>query len=142
MNHSARLLIAATLIFAAGCVKSDWIDRTLVTVDVTGTWQGSGGPDRDLLFELKQEGTRVEGFMRLPTGGSSLSYSSASRVNPGPVEGTVAGDVFRFRRTNGSLEGALTVSGDEMSGHLSWMGGSQISLRRVDPPSPPGSPPR
>jgi hypothetical protein len=49
----ARMLILATLAFGAGCAKSDWIERTLVTVDVTGTWNGpfrgssgTGGAER------------------------------------------------------------------------------------------------
>jgi hypothetical protein len=40
MKITAELLIAAALVFASGCTKTDWIDRTLVTVDVTGTWCG------------------------------------------------------------------------------------------------------
>jgi hypothetical protein len=31
------MLIGATLAVGSGCARSDWIDRTLVTVDVTGT---------------------------------------------------------------------------------------------------------
>ena len=73
MNHSARLLIVATLIFAAGCAKQDWIDRTLVTVDVTGRWSGtlmaagSGGAGGagDVVFELEQRGSTVKGTMRV-----------------------------------------------------------------------------
>jgi hypothetical protein len=148
MNHSARLLIAATLIFAAGCAaKQDWIDRTLVTVDVTGTWSGSvtelavmSAHAPVLLFELEQQGSTVKGYMRV--GGSAGATSSWYRVNQGPVDGTVAGDVFRFRVTNGSLEGELKVSGDEMTGEVSLAGNRPLSLRRVDPSSPPGSPPR
>ena len=34
-------LVAAML--ASGCAKPDWIEQTLVTVDVTGTWVGSMG---------------------------------------------------------------------------------------------------
>jgi hypothetical protein len=30
-------VIAAAVVFASGCAQKDWIDRTLVTVDVTGT---------------------------------------------------------------------------------------------------------
>jgi hypothetical protein len=36
-------LIAATLAAGSGCPRSDWIDRTLVTVDVTGVWSGTFG---------------------------------------------------------------------------------------------------
>jgi hypothetical protein len=30
------LIAVATLVVGSGCAKQDWIDRTLVTVDVTG----------------------------------------------------------------------------------------------------------
>jgi len=29
-------VIAAALVFASGCAQKDWIDRTLVTTDVSG----------------------------------------------------------------------------------------------------------
>jgi hypothetical protein len=50
--------------------QSDWIEATLVTVDVTGVWEGtvSGGggagatlPAAHALFDLEQEGPRVTG---------------------------------------------------------------------------------
>jgi hypothetical protein len=140
MNPAARLLIAATLLVALGCVKQDWIDRTLVTVDVTGTWSGSiggaGGLLQEISFELKQEGSRVTGSMRL--------RPSARVTGAVPIEGTVAGDVFRFSEQNGATGGEMTVSGDEMNGraHSPQMSDRPTSLRRVDPSSPPGSPPR
>jgi hypothetical protein len=149
MRSIVCLLIAATLAVGSGCAKTDWIDRTLVTVDVTGTWNGSvggmgtsGGKPPDFLLELEQQGSMVKGFMRLPAGGSSASVSYGSRISPGPLTGTVAGDLFRFRLTNGSVDGELTVSGDEMSGQVSWSGSRTITLRRVDLSSPPASPPR
>jgi len=37
----ARMILVAALVCGSGCARSDWIDRTLVTVDVTGTWEGS-----------------------------------------------------------------------------------------------------
>src|SRR5215813_11218712 len=51
------VLIAATVLFSSGCAQKDWIDRTLVTVDVTGTWYGrvasaataSGSPELSFL---------------------------------------------------------------------------------------------
>ena len=36
MKSIVYLLIVATLAFGSGCAKEDWIERTLVTVDVTG----------------------------------------------------------------------------------------------------------
>ena len=38
MMRMIGLLIATTLVGGSGCAKTDWIDRTLVTVDVTGSW--------------------------------------------------------------------------------------------------------
>jgi hypothetical protein len=141
MSHSASLLIAATLIFAAGCAKQDWIDRTLVTVDVTGTWYGygtssattSGGMSGnvEIWLELEQEGSRVKGsYRQKPDQSSNVS---------GPIEGTVSGDVFRYRLLRGSSDIELTVSGDEMNGQTS---DRRFSLRRVNSSSPPASPPR
>jgi hypothetical protein len=142
MNIIAGLLIAAALAFASGCVKTDWIDRTLVTVDVTGTWDGrvasvgAAGGFPDLLFELEQQGSTVKGFLRVTArGGQGTDIE-------GPIEGTVAGDVFRFRNRRGTAEGELTVSGDEMNGRVSVLGSRPLSLRRVDPSSRPASPPR
>jgi hypothetical protein len=134
------LLIATTLAIGSGCAKPDWIDRTLVTVDVTGAWRGTpGGPGTQnpgaLFFDLKQEGATVQGFIRQGTSGATSSLD-------GPISGTVAGDVFRFRSTRGIAEGELTVNGDEMSGTVSFGGTRHLTLRRVDPSSPPGSPPR
>ena len=139
MNLTIRLLIATALLFAPGCAKTDWIDRTLVTVDVTGTWEGTLVSGIGLLLDLEQKGSTVKGFMRLTAGTSQNPYG----LRPGPIEGTVAGDVFRFRQMNSSGEGEMTVSGDEMEGRASLSSGSRpLSLRRVDPSSSPASPPR
>jgi len=141
MKIIAGLLIAAAVAFASGCAKTDWIDRTLVTVDVTGTWEGSAGEGSfgggSFKFDLEQQGSTVKGLVRYR--GVTTSVGDPS----GPIEGTVGGDVLRFRNHRGSLEGELTVNGDEMLGLIStsvWR--SPISLRRVDPSSRPASPPR
>ena len=139
MRAIAGLLIAAALAFASGCAKTDWIDRTLVTVDVTGSWvgrAGAGSSYSEIWFELEQQGSTVKGFLRVPPGGSYLGNLSGS------LEGTVSGDVFRFKNWRGSVEGELTVSGDEMSGLASLVGRRPITLRRVDSSSPPASPPK
>jgi hypothetical protein len=138
MKTIVAVLIVAALTFVSGCVKTDWIDRTLVTVDVTGTWYGrsAGGAmvAREFFLELKQEGSRVTGTMRT---------SPVGVVTRGPIDGTVAGDVFSFRRQDGKVEGELTVSGDEMNGRVSSDQQTRsLSLRRVDPSSPPASPHR
>ena len=138
MRMLTRGLIAAALAFASGCASTDWIDRTLVTVDVTGTWSGAseGRVSEEMWFELKQEGSTVKGSLRL------FAKTSTGDLS-GPIEGTVAGDVFRFRNSRGSLEGEMTVNGDEMTGLTSTSYGRQpTSLRRVDPSSRPGPPTR
>jgi len=58
--------VFVALVFASGCAQKDWIDRTLVTVDVTGVWSGSlrgAQAPRDVQLELKQEGSKVTGTM-------------------------------------------------------------------------------
>jgi hypothetical protein len=128
MRIVTRVFIAAALVFGLGCASTDWIDRTLVTVDVTGTWEGTLLTGIGLLFELEQQGSTVKGAMRLTAGASQNPFG----IRPGPIEGTVAGDVFRFRQTNGSAEGEMTVSGDEMNGRATLGTGRPLSLRRVD----------
>ena len=134
----AWVVIGAVLVLTSGCAQKGWIDRTLVTVDVTGTWSGSlhgvGTGSRELLLDLEQKGSTVKG---------SVQVSSAAGMMPDVVDGTIAGDAFRFRDSRGRLEGNLTVSGDEMAGQVSFQGStSQISFRRTDSSSPSGSPPR
>jgi hypothetical protein len=136
MRAVTRVLIASALVFGTGCAQKDWIDRTLVTVDVTGTWEGSvGGSSYN--FDLKQQGSTVKGLLRYR--GATTSVGDPS----GPIEGTVGGDVFRFRDTRGSVEGEMTVNGDEMVGLISTSSGRRpLSLQRIDPSSLPASPPR
>ena len=136
MKARAALLIVAALTFISGCATSDWIERTLVTVDVTGTWHGSieGGGNQSsgfLSLEMEQQGSAVKGSVQLnATGWVRQAYG---RTSARPIVGTVAGDVFRFKEMNGNLEGEVRVNGDEMTGHL-WVGGLwPISLRRIDP---------
>jgi hypothetical protein len=138
MKSIVCLLMAAALVVGSGCAKQDWIDRTLVTENVTGTWSGSlsgvGTGSRELLLDLEQKGSTVKG---------SVLVSPAAGMMADVIDGTIAGDAFRFRDSRGRLEGNLTVSGDEMAGQVSFQGRtSQISFRRVDPSSPPASPPR
>jgi hypothetical protein len=91
MRTIVRVLVTTALVFSgSGCAaKQDWIDRTLVTVDVTGTWSGSvtelavmSAHAPVLLFELEQQGSTVKGYMRV--GGSAGATSSWYRVNQGP----------------------------------------------------------
>ena len=111
-----------------------------MTVDVTGTWQGRlGGPGTNnpgaLFLDLRQEGATVQGVIHQGASGAASSLD-------GPISGTVAGDVFRFKSTRGIAEGELTVNGDEMSGTVSIFGTRPLSLRRVNSSSSPASPPR
>ena len=52
MNTIALVILVAVLALGSGYAKSDWIQQTLVTVDVTRTWVGRptaprlAGPDR------------------------------------------------------------------------------------------------
>ena len=64
MRTVTRVLIAAALAFGLGCASTDWIDRTLVTVDVTGVWEGSwstGQGTGDVRLTLQQRGPKVTG---------------------------------------------------------------------------------
>jgi hypothetical protein len=145
MRAVTRALLAAALAFGSGCAQKDWIDRTLVTVDVTGVWTGrvggqggTGGPFGEFQFVLEQQGLKVKGFVR----GNARSLG-AQGPTVGSIEGTVAGDVFSFKDSRGNLAGEMTVSGDEMTGQASTFAGTHpLTLRRGDPSSPPASPPR
>ena len=135
MKLIVGLLVVAAVAVDSGCAKQDWIDRTLVTVDVTGTWYGTpGGPANGspgpIFFDLKQEGATVQGFLQQKGG----TPSPPGPVG-GPISGTVAGDLFRFNSTRGVAAGELTVNGDEMSGTVQIGGSRPLTLRRVDPSS-------
>jgi len=122
------VLILAILVFGSGCAKSDWIDRTLVTVDVTGTLCRVG--TESICLQLEQTGGTARGFIDFKgAGGLPLG------LLPGhsPVEGQVTGDVLRFAQTSGPIRGELTVSGDEMSGDILFSSPLRVVLRRVDP---------
>ena len=137
MRPIAGILLATSLLIGSGCAKQDWIDRTLVTESVTGTWSGtmtgaSGGAD--VLLELQQQGSRVTGVVNMPAYGASFS---------GRVVGNVAGDVFTFKDDRGVYSGQLTVAADEMAGQIYGPQGKRgTSLRRESPVSQPGPPKR
>ena len=132
-------MLTAALAIGVGCTTPpDWIERTLVTVDVTGTWYGASSVRIGTaypalwLVELQQEGPKAKGSTRVRFGPDSLEHS-------GPIEGTITGDVFTFRQANGVVTGELTVSGDKMTGEISGPWRFPIVLRRVGSPSPPDS---
>jgi len=134
----ARLILVTMLACGSGCAKSDWIQQTLVTVDVTGTWRDSDGT---IEFTLEQQGSKVTGSLLLK------GIQSAGTISA-PVEGSVGGDVFRFQQTRGerSCLGEFTVSGDDMHGWVDCarQGSTSFrrhwgSLQRVDSSIPPRS---
>jgi len=133
----AGILMIAALALGVACARKNWIDRTLVTVDVTGTWQGNPGGAQfghpgEFFLDLKQEASTVPGFLRARTSQGTSATGSLS----GPINGSVAGDMFRFRDSRGTVEGEPTVSGDEMTGLLSVVGTRPITFRRVDASAP------
>jgi hypothetical protein len=143
MKPIGTILVAVTMMCASGCTTPpDWIERTLVTVDVTGLWSGqslgaiaAGGTFAELYLDLQQDGPKVKGFLRgiAPVGHSADPIA-------GPVEGRVAGDVFTFRQTNGPMSGTLTVRGDEMAGNVFVPRPLPMIVRRTDSSSRPSSP--
>ena len=145
MTIIVGVLIAAALVLAPGCARTDWIDRTLVTVDVTGVWHGSmnswdGQPaiNDEVSLELQQQGPNVTGNFK-----TSGRWNAGSTRSSGPIEGSVSGDVFRFRRTDAPHIGELTVSGEEMKGQITITTRPlAIFLRRSDSPPPAASPTR
>ena len=142
MPTATWTLIVAALALGSGCAKTDWIGRTLVTEDVTGTWSGSFGEAASFRFvqlELQHQGPNVTGFIGLLPSGSSTGYQDRRA----PIEGTVAGDVFTFKDARGGFSGELTIGGDEMTGRIFGpFGTRQVSLRRANSPTPPNPPPR
>jgi len=62
MNNIAPVILEAILAFGSGCAKPDWIQGTLVTVDVTGVWIGSvgrGNTSNEVRLQLEQQGAKV-----------------------------------------------------------------------------------
>jgi hypothetical protein len=142
MKTITSVILVLALAFGSGCARPDWIERTLVTVDVTGVWSGqslravaAGGTFAELTLDLQQEGPKVKGVLR---GLAPLSIGTSPVA--GPVEGSVAGDVFTFRQTNGSMSGELRVRGDEMAGDVSSGRIFPMVLKRVDSCAPSSSP--
>ena len=136
MKAVTRLVIALALASGLACARTDWIDRTLVTENVTGVWSGTVAGRAVLRFDLQHEGPKVTGFIKWFAGGS-----------PEAIEGSVAGDVFTFKNQRGSVSGELTVGGDDMTGQISgWVFGGvgtrSIFLHRESVPSQTNPPTR
>ena len=109
--------LLATVVTGSGCAKTDWIDRTLVTVDVTGRWTGkwfgaSGvGGGGDFGMTLQQTGPKATGNVELTGVADSYNWN-------GLIVGAVKGDVLSF--SNGRMTGEVTVAEDEMSGTVTF----------------------
>jgi hypothetical protein len=73
------------------------------------------------VLELTQEGSKVEGSMRMRG-----TFGQAG----GPVEGHVTGDRFQFWQQQRSISGEATVDGDKMKGQLTYRGVGGFTLRR------------
>ena len=127
------VFVATALVLAGGCAQKDWIDRTLVTVDVTGMWEGitrpisgtAGGSAGTVMFVLQQQGAKVTGEMRVGAGERVLGTSGV------PIEGTVSGDTFTFHEKTGpTAHGEFQVNGEEMVGSMTRLTMQEATLRR------------
>ncbi len=123
-GFSAAVLLALA---ACGCAqRTDWIEGTLVTVDVNGNWTGmavavregvgSGSFQAEMELTLTQRGPKVVGDCRI-------------RTTKVAIEGTVRGDVLSFAASGGRLRAEATVTGDEMDGQ--GMGAQPFSNFRL-----------
>jgi len=135
--------VAAALVLGSCVRQQDWIDRTLVTVDVTGVWEGTftgTGGSGGVMFVLQQQGPKVKGEMKLPpvptvpTGARRPPGDSAARIEAEgglQVEGTVSGDLFTFHFVKDPQGyGEFQVNGDEMIGSWSRLYKQACTLRR------------
>jgi hypothetical protein len=113
MKARRSLQVLLVLLIAAGCAqRADWVEGTLVTVDVTGVWKGRvtatsgallGGGSAEIEMTLTQRGPKVTGDGRI-------------RAQKFSIEGTVRGDAFSFNEPGGRLRAEARVNGDEMAG--------------------------
>ena len=142
--------VATALVFVSGCaVQKDWIDRTLVTVDVTGVWEGTfagTGGSGGVRFVLQQQGPKVTGEMEIPAVPTAPPGPTGPLgVRPPPsvsarqievagglrIEGTVSGDTFTFQFVKAPYgSGEFQVNGDEMIGSWSGLYKQTATLRR------------
>src|SRR5262245_4365094 len=112
-----NILVSIVLLCGAGCARPDWIEQTLVTVDVTGRWAGKwfgsrgGGGGGDFGLTLQQTGPKATGKVELTGVADAYNWN-------GPIVGTVKGDVLSF--SNGRVQGEVTVAEDEMSGTVTF----------------------
>jgi hypothetical protein len=121
-----RRVIGLLVLALAGCARSDWIESTLVTVDVTGEWVGTwittGGGATTLYLNARQSGGKV-------TGQLTTSGWNAAQYPRSDIVGTLTGDVFRFE--SGERQFDLVVTADEMRGQANGpRGRGTVEFRR------------
>ena len=88
----------------------------------------------EVRLELDQQGSKVTGYFR------ALPPYPPSGLVDGPVEGTVAGDVFTSKQTNGILAGETIINRDEMRLTMTASQRMEAYLLRVNSGAPPRSP--
>jgi len=125
------------LIAGSGCASTPpVIQETILFRDLIGTWRSTDGELVELT--LTQQGSNISGTLLTVAGNDNLGSEAL-------INGTVNGNIFRFRQAAGgiSIEGEMTVNGDEMTGQLrnATVSGTTryVRLRRVERPSQPGS---
>jgi hypothetical protein len=115
-------LVAA---LAMGCASAPAVPPGVL--DVTGAWDGTWNAGivgaGSIALRLEQKGAVV-------TGQLEMSGMQAISATDGPVGGRVTGNVFTFKQETGVIEGALTVSGDEMVGNATGRFRAALHLRR------------
>jgi len=110
--RTALGVLGVALMLASGCAQKDRIDRTPVTVDVTGVWEGTqAGTGNRIELILRQEGAKVTGEMK------GIRKLDGTEEPTFPIVGTVSGDTVSFREESGEpFRVQVLVNGDEMTG--------------------------
>ena len=67
MKFIVGLFGLVVMVSASGCAKTDRIDRTLVTVDVSGVWGSM--VSHEIRLDLQQKATKVTGSIQNQTVG-------------------------------------------------------------------------
>lgn len=123
MKARCWLLIGLLFLVSSACATAPTGPPQTPTVDVSGVWEGSwyssyGGGQVSLT--LQQTGAKVTG---------EITLTKSQTFQGGPVEGTVAGNLFTFT-SSGPFRAELTVKSDEMSGPFVYTLSNTMSLRR------------
>ena len=121
-------VILLALALGAGCTgsRSVGIEGMLEMTNVTGTWQSVEGIAVRMVLE--QSVTKVSGRMFVQP---SVFSAGAD------IEGSVAGEVFRFSMKGANLVGEMQVSADDMSGYVRgsvFLSRTALRLQRVISP--------